>query len=147
MAKIVLGIGTSHSPMLTLESGEWEHRAAADYENPSLNLSDGRWLNYEQLLTEVGPRYAQVANATELLRRADICERALDRLSATLRSAAPDVVLIVGDDQEELFSPANNPAVSVFHGAQIMTNDKYGRPGMPEWTNRQCATPRDSDKL
>ena len=133
MAKIVLGIGTSHTPMLTLESGDWEHRAAADYRNPTLNLSDGRWLSYEQLLTEVGPRYVDVANAAELARRADICERSLDRLSATLRSAAPDVVLIVGDDQEELFSPDNNPAVSVFYGAQIMTNDKYGRPEMPEW--------------
>jgi hypothetical protein len=133
VAKIVLGIGTSHSPMLTLESGEWEHRAAADYENPSLNLSDGRWVNYQQLLTEVGPRYEALANVAELSRQADICERSLDRLGTTLRSASPDIVLIVGDDQEELFSPANNPAISVFHGPDIKTNDKYGRPENPEW--------------
>jgi hypothetical protein len=133
VTKIVLGIGTSHTPMLTLASGDWEHRAAADYQNPTLNLSDGRWLNYEELLTEVGPRYAEVANSAELSRQADICERALDRLGATLRRASPDIVLIVGDDQEELFSPANNPALSMFYGAEIMTNDKYGRPEMPEW--------------
>lgn len=133
MAKLVLGIGTSHSPMLTLESGEWEHRAVADYQNPTLNLSDGRWLNYEQLLAEVGPRYAGVANTAELSRQADICERSLDRLGETLRSVSPDIVLIVGDDQEELFSLSNNPALSVFYGAEIKTNDKYGRPEMPEW--------------
>jgi Catalytic LigB subunit of aromatic ring-opening dioxygenase len=133
VAKIVLGIGTSHTPMLTLQSGEWEHRAAADYQNPSLNLSDGRWLNYEQLLAEVGPRYERIANLAQLSRQADICERSLDRLGATLRNASPDIVLIVGDDQEELFSPANNPAFSVFYGPEIMTNDKYGRPEMPEW--------------
>ena len=119
--------------MLTLESDEWEHRAAADYQNPTLNLSDGRWVNYEQLLAEVGPRYAAVANTAELSRQAEICERSLDRLGATLRSVSPDIVLIVGDDQEELFSLSNNPTLSVFYGAEIKTNDKYGRPEMPEW--------------
>ncbi len=101
MARIVLGIGTSHTPLLTLESEDWEHRAAADYQNPTLNLSDGRWLTYEQLLTEVGPRLRGGQPTTaELSRQADICERALDRLSATLLSVSPDIVLIVGDDQE-----------------------------------------------
>jgi hypothetical protein len=119
--------------MLTLQSDDWEHRATADYQNPTLNLSDGRWLSYEQLLTEVGPRFGELASAEVLARQADICERALDRLRATLCDAAPDLVIIVGDDQEEVFNLVNNPAISVFYGPEIMTNDKYGRPEMPGW--------------
>jgi hypothetical protein len=133
MAKLVLGIGTSHTPMLTLESHEWEHRAAADYENPSLNLSDGRRVNYSELLAEVGPRHRDVATVEELARQAEICESALDRLRATLLAVDPDVVIVVGDDQEELFTTGNNPALAIFYGAEIKTSDKYGRPGLPTW--------------
>ena len=32
---------------------------------------------------------------------------------------APDAVVIVGDDQEELFSDANMPAVSIYYGDRI----------------------------
>ena len=47
MAKIVLGIGASHTPLLTLESQQWLQRAAADLTNKALNLSDGRLVDYE----------------------------------------------------------------------------------------------------
>ena len=50
MARIVLGVGTSHTPMFTLDSDEWVHRADADRANWALNLSDGRRVNYPQLL-------------------------------------------------------------------------------------------------
>ena len=83
MARIVLGIGTSHTPLFTLDSSEWKHRAEADYANPKLNLSDGRLLTYPELLGEVGPRYAEVARPEELQRKAALCEAALDRLTRT----------------------------------------------------------------
>jgi len=37
MARIVYGLGASHSPMLTLEGKRWSERAADDMRNPSLN--------------------------------------------------------------------------------------------------------------
>jgi hypothetical protein len=134
VARIVLGIGTSHTPMLTLEAHDWAHRAAADYSNEKLNLSDGRWLSYRELQQEVGDRYAAAALPQELARQAEVCERALDRLVALVEDAAPDVVIVVGDDQEELFSLANNPAVSIFYGEQIVTNGvKFSGGERPEW--------------
>ncbi len=50
MAKIVLGIGSSHTPLLTLTPEQWQHRAAVDYANTELNMSDGRLLIYAQVL-------------------------------------------------------------------------------------------------
>ena len=139
MARIVLGIGTSHTPMLTLEADEWSHRAAADYSNPHLNLSDGRWLSYRELQQEVGDRHAAAALPQELARQAEICENALNRLCAYLEDAAPDVVIIVGDDQEELYSLANNPALSIFYGEQIVTHgEKFGRGERPEWMRKMA---------
>ena len=58
MAEIVLGLAASHTPRLALDATQWQHRAAADYANTALNLSDGRLMNYAELLAELGPRAA-----------------------------------------------------------------------------------------
>ena len=134
MARIVLGLGSSHTPLLTLQAQEWAHRAAADYANPQLNLSDGRFVTYGALQTEVGDRYESVVTAEELQRKAKQCQEALERLADELQAAAPDVVVIVGDDQEELFSRGNQPAIAVFHGDEVVTSDKFSADELPEWT-------------
>lgn len=133
MARIVLGLGASHTPLLTLAAEQWQHRAAADLANERLNLSDGRFVNYAQLLAEVGPRHAQAITPEELGRRERACQQALDRLADALEQAAPDVVLIVGDDQRELFSPAHQPAIAVFHGAEVVMLARYAQPGLAPW--------------
>lgn len=136
MADIVLGIGTSHSPLLTLAPEDWIHRAKSDLENARLNLSDGRLLSYPELLAERGPKYAAQADQSNLERQAKLCEAALDRLADDLEAARPDVVIIVGDDQEELFGDINQPAFAVFHGEELVMNDKYGRAGNPDWIRK-----------
>jgi len=137
MAQLVLGIGTSHSPLLALDSGQWVHRAEVDRANPELNLSCGRQLSYPQLLAEVGPRYQAEITAEVLARKARICQQALDRLADELARAAPEVVIIVGDDQSELFGPHNQPALAIFHGDWLDTLEgKYARADAPAWMRR-----------
>jgi len=133
MAKIVLGLGASHTPMLTLDSDQWTHRAQVDYDNPRLNTSDGRWLSYAQLVEEVGEPYAEQATPDMLRERDRICEEALGRLAQALHDARPDVVVIIGDDQNELFNSANQPAIAVYHGDTVITGDKFGKPDAPGW--------------
>lgn len=133
MATIVSGFATAHSPLLTLGAEEWIHRAKADHANPRLNLSDGRRVTYEQLLAEVGPRYEQDVTVEKLTLLAAACETALDRLADALEESRPDLVIIVGDDQGELFSSANQPAFSIFHGASAQTLDKIQDRDPPGW--------------
>ena len=133
MANIVLGLATSHTPLFTLHSDDWRLRADADRANPKLNLSDGRHLGYEELLAEVGPKYAEASRQEELVRKAALCEAALDRLASALDAARPDVVLVVGDDQGELFSPSNQPAFAICHNDTLITSDAFGREGSPDW--------------
>lgn len=133
MAEIVMGIGLSHTPLLTLESQKWLHRASADYQNPTLNTSDGRWISYGQLLAEVGPRYASEVTPEDLVRKGRLCDAALDKLADSLAVCDPDVVVIVGDDQEELFGPENQPAIAVYHGTQMTMLDKFGHDDAPGW--------------
>lgn len=136
MANIVLGIGCSHTPLLTLTSEQWIHRAAADHANTQLNLSDGRLLTYPELLAEVGPRYADIVTPERLDALARQCDAALDRLGDALAEAAPDLVVIVGDDQRELFTGHNQPALAIYHGEKIVTSDKFGHDTSPEWVQQ-----------
>lgn len=135
MAQVVLGIGASHTPLLTLTVEQWQHRAAADYANQELNLSDGRLLPYEQVLAELGPRCADVIGPEILAAKERACAAALDRLADELERAAPDVVVIVGDDHHEMFTSANQPAISIYHGAEMRTSDMFGKEGAPDWVH------------
>jgi hypothetical protein len=133
MAHLVLGIASSHTPLLTLDAQQWQHRAAADYANMELNLSDGRLLSYPEVLAVLGPRCADMISPEILAAKERACSASLDRLADELEQAAPDVVVIVGDDQRELFTAGNQPAIAVYHGDEIVTSDKFGHEDQAEW--------------
>lgn len=135
MARIVLGIGSSHTPLLTLGSEHWRHRAEADYVNQALNMSDGRLLRYDEVLAELGPRCAEQISPEVLAQKESACHVALDHLADALWSAEPDVVVIIGDDQRELFGSANQPAIAIFHGEQIVTRRKFAPDESAPWRN------------
>jgi exonuclease VII small subunit len=132
MARIVIGIGTSHSPLLPLTAEQWLERAADDRRNTRLNLSDGRFLTYAQLESQVQGRYADEATLENFTQQWQRCQQALDRLSAELQAAQPDVVIVVGDDQEELFRRTNIPAMAIYYGAEIVTRPLESM-DVPRW--------------
>ena len=133
MAKIVLGIGTSHTPMLNLTAEQWSHRANIDFNNTKLAMPDGRKLTYPQLLEERGPRFADDIAMPELQRKERACQQALDRLGDAIAQAQPDVVVVIGDDQLELFDANNQPAFAIFHGEEIVTTQGRYTEGAPDW--------------
>ena len=137
MAEIVLGVGTSHSPLLTFDAEMWAERGADDRRNPALTLSDGRTMNYEALLAERGPLRAAEASEHHLQRQVERAEAALVRLADAIKAAKPDVVLVIGDDQEELFKAGNTPSIAVFCGDEIIMRplgELVRSP--PEWMRR-----------
>jgi hypothetical protein len=133
LARIVFGAGVSHTPMLALDAKDWEFRSSADFENPRLNLSDGRWVTYAELEREVGSAHGDVAKFEVYNRKSAASQAALDRVANDLEAAALDAIIIVGDDQEELFSGANQPVIAVYHGEELTTNDHFGGEANPEW--------------
>jgi hypothetical protein len=133
MSEIVLGIAASHSPLLTLDWPEWEHRARSDFANNQLNLSDGRFVTYAELAAETGEPWGAIATAEQFEAVAGRCQESLDYLADELERAAPDVVMVIGDDQGELFPASNIPAISIYYGAEIATNDVWGRDDHPAW--------------
>ena len=116
MAELVAGFATSHTPILALEADEWEARAVNDRKNAHLYDTSGVARTYAELSQLVGDRYAALAVPALWNEQHAAAQRDLDRLAAALETAAPDVLIIVGDDEQELFSLANFPAVSIFYG-------------------------------
>ena len=140
MARIIMGMGTSHTPLLTFEATKWNEYVARDYKSDRLNLSDGSWVNYKQLEELRGARYAPVANVETFIKKQDSCQRALDRLGADLAAAEPDVVVIVTDDENELFTRMNTPAVSIYYGEEIITHPRIRPEVMPSYMTTMLKT-------
>ena len=118
MAEIVLGIGTSHTPMLALPAELWESYAQRDAENPELAFPpDGLVMPYKDALAVVpAETRAKFRGAAPYPAQAEECQRALDELAATLRATSPDVTIVITDDQDEWFFEDNMPALAVYWG-------------------------------
>ena len=120
MAKIVLGIGTSHGSMLSTPPADWDGRAAADRRNKALAFR-GSTYNFDQLFAlrqaeDFAARNTPPARQTHY----DRCQKQLDALATILDAAQPDVMLIVGDDQHEWFTAELQPTFGIFCGEQVI---------------------------
>lgn len=130
MAEIVLGIGTSHTPLLSLPAELWPAYAEGDKRNPELVYPPNGWtMPYEEALdyvpAEIKAKYSGPEPFSEW---ADRCQRSLDELSGTLRSVRPDITIIISDDQDEWFYESNMPALSVYWGETAPIIPRHGGP-------------------
>ena len=85
MARVVLGIGMSHSPLLALPGERWVERGNDDRANKGLNTIDGRFVDYNTVNATVKDRYADVAVTETFVRQDKEAQDALDRLADDFR--------------------------------------------------------------
>jgi hypothetical protein len=112
MAKIVAGIATAHSPHVSTLPEEWELHAERDRHNPDIDFA--------RLTGVVRPEIEAQLKPEIYRQKHDRCNRAIDILSETLHEADPDVLVVVGDDQHEMFLNDCIPAFAVYGGHEIM---------------------------
>jgi hypothetical protein len=123
MAQLIFACGTSHTPLLSMDAADWEARARNDRANQRLVDNLGRTCSYDQLAADVGDIYAEEAVPERWTDHARSAQLALDRLAKDLDEAAPDVVVVIGDDEHELFSAANMPAIALFYGETAISRE------------------------
>ena len=111
MAQIVIGIGTSHSPQLSIRAKDWAHLLKKDETDPRLD--------YPGLLKRAKPGLAAELTPEKFEQRDQACLKAVGKLGDALRSANADVVVIFGDDQHEQFGDDNMPTFAIYHGKSI----------------------------
>jgi 3-O-methylgallate 3,4-dioxygenase len=115
LAEIVLGLGTSHSPLLSVPDELWGEYAERDRRNPFLHrTSDGKHVTYEELLETADPQIKKELTADVYKRRHQANQAGIERVAEALYKADPDVLIMFGDDQNEMFSKDAMPATAVF---------------------------------
>src|ERR1051325_6633366 len=110
MAEIVLGMGTSHGPLLSTPPEQWDLRAKADRANKQ-HYFRGKTYDYESLLRERAPGFGAQIDVETRRDRYGRCQRALDAVGKKFKDTAPDAFVIVGNDQREIFSGDLTPAI------------------------------------
>jgi hypothetical protein len=121
MAKIVLGMGTSHGPMLSTPPGEWGQRAIFD--RGIRHHFKGRTWSFDELLEARKDGHFEREIMPELWRsRHAACRTALDKLAEVFAEVKPDIAVIVGNDHMEMFSEPIVPAFTVFWGEELVNN-------------------------
>ncbi|MER5182555.1 hypothetical protein ABT009_30075 [Streptomyces sp. NPDC002896] len=116
MAQIVGGIGTSHSPMLLNEPDLWRERADQDRTNPELFDESGVLRTFEELGAAASDRFAGELGEELWERRYRACHDSMDRLAREISALDVDAVVVVGDDQGEVFDKSIQPAIGIYWG-------------------------------
>lgn len=120
MAKIVLGLGTSHSPMLSTTTDIWPEHGERDKRNPQLLTAEGEYLTYEQLLQRARPGIQAEIEPDVWQSKYERMQKGIKQVGDILAEVRPDVLIVVGDDQEEFFEEENTPALAVYWGEELV---------------------------
>jgi hypothetical protein len=118
MAQIVLGLGTSHGPMLHTPPEHWNQRVIADRRNTALCYK-GKLYDFETLVALRKPGFAAQMDLDHQRRQYARSHEAIAVLAERFAAAKIDLAVIVGNDQRELFLDDITPAITVYHGETI----------------------------
>src|SRR5258708_6595386 len=99
MATIVLGIGTSHTPMLNAPVEDWPGFIELDAVRPHLD-KDGRRATYQELLRNADPGITAQLTPRRMADRHAAAQAALLHVADVLAQARLETLIIVGDDQK-----------------------------------------------
>lgn len=119
MADVVLGIASSHTPQLSSGVDMWHDHAERDRRNPRLLGTDAEFHTYGELLAAADPAIAKEIDPAIWEAKYTRCQAAIDVLRARLAQAQPDVAVVIGDDQQELFRDDGVPALAGFLGSEL----------------------------
>lgn len=132
MARLVSAFGSSHSIMLVSQREDWQHHfKLIDPHNVHYYDKSGKKTDYNALLAMAPPEAASWVTPQKMGERFDAAEAAMQELHQRIKAAHLDVLIIVGDDQTELFRTSNNPAMAIYYGPTIRN------------TVREPASPQD----
>jgi 3-O-methylgallate 3,4-dioxygenase len=114
-------MGTSHGPMLSTPPDGWDLRLPDDrrirhhYRNRTWTFDELVELRKnERLDRQITPEVWRTRHAA--------CRNAITKLAAVFDQVKPDIAVIVGNDQMEIFSDRLIPAFSVLWGDQIINS-------------------------
>ncbi len=119
MAQLVLGLGVSHTPQMSMPSDLWASYARHDRKNPNLIYRRKKWAYEDLVAARAGDGIAERVNEQSFSALHARAQAAVGSLAAGLAEAAPDVVVVVGDDHHEIFAADSMPTFAVYWGETV----------------------------
>jgi hypothetical protein len=119
MARVAAAFGSSHSVMLAAELPDW----ISGFRQSDLRMKyfdrDGKPRSYDEVLRHAPANIAELVRADAITGRYNEVQAAMQRLKAEIAAAKLDVLIVVGDDQHELFQDQHMPSIGVYYGESI----------------------------
>jgi 3-O-methylgallate 3,4-dioxygenase len=120
LAELVIGVASSHTPQLSSGADMWPDHAERDRRNPRLLGTDAEFHGYDELLAGADPAIKAELEPAVWAAKYRRCQDAIAALAQRLTAARPDVAVIIGDDQHELFRDDGIPAFALFAGHELV---------------------------
>ena len=136
MVDIVLGLGTSHSPMLNSPAEDYPKHAAIDAKGRRLLDKFGCPTTYGELLAKADPSIKDQLRLEVMQERVEKCTASIERISKELDNAKLDALIVIGDDQNEQYGDDNMPAILIYTGEKIENNPLHLDEDAPEFWRR-----------
>ena len=133
MARIVLGLGSSHTPMLLVDAADLPRYEENDRRLPLLD-TNGAPTTFDAQLTAAGGGPDVTPEA--LTARHTMARQAIAGLADALAGAALDALIVIGDDQQEMLKGDRHPALMVYDRPTMRSQRRPHPPGRPEWVLR-----------
>jgi Catalytic LigB subunit of aromatic ring-opening dioxygenase len=130
MARITFGLATSHGPMLSIVPEYWQDRVSFDRQ--ARHFYQGKTYSFDEMVAlRKGERLAEQITPEVSRERYDRCQNAIRQLADFFDQHRPDVAIVIGNDQMEIFTSEHIPAFAVFWGDHV-----EGHPRSPEFLAR-----------
>jgi hypothetical protein len=119
MAKVVAAFGSSHSTMLVSSVEHWQEMFDRVDRRAPINDFDGVPRSFDELLNNLPPDAAAIIAKDAMAERYRATMDAMDRLERDIAASGVDALVIIGDDQREMFKDAFRPAIAIYYGDTI----------------------------
>jgi 3-O-methylgallate 3,4-dioxygenase len=135
MARLAAAFGSSHSVMLAAELQDW----LTGFRQSDLRMPyydhEGRPRSYADVLADAPAHAEELVTEQAIAGRFAETRSAMERMRAEIAGAKLDVLVVVGDDQHELFQDRHMPSIGIYYGETIR-NAKQKSPAPADWYKR-----------
>ena len=119
MARLAAAFGSSHSVMLGAELEDWLTRFRQSDQRMPYYDREGNPCTYADLLARAPAGAEELVTQERITGRFKAVQEAMRRLRAEIARAKLDLLVIVGDDQYELFHDEHMPSIGIYYGDTI----------------------------
>jgi len=124
--------------MLNAPPEDWPRFYERDSKRTNLLDTEGRLTSYAEQLKHAPPGIMQEISPERMQTRHQAVQGAIARLGDFLREAKLDALIVVGDDQDELYHHDNMPGMLVYYGDTV-PNVPLKPVANPDWGWRAAA--------